>query len=469
MGRRGGGTHSGAQGSQSGGSSKVTLGQQVWRVLDSSFDVVHLLAPDRTILHSSSTGEDAFGYIQEETLGSDFLALVHPDDRQKVKAELASALATPGKTSSFRIRRRTATGSWLEVQEEMTAVAQPTSAPVVVLIGRQVESHVALNVAFRNLTQALNTLVVGDDAVVHATDEVGLIEAMCRAIVEEGGYRFAWVGYAEHDEAKSVRHIAQWGVSGDYPETVTVSWGAGPTSIGPGGIAIKTGEPAVIDDMLTDPRYIRWRDRAIAYRHRSGLAVPLRVHGEVIGFLGIYSELPSAFDEGAIIQLHRLGEHLGFGIERLRDVARLAQSLKGTITDLHKRLNEAEQQQLLQQERERIAEQLRRDLEDAIFGIGRRVNVMLGKSELGTASAEPLLEARRIAAQAVKAIPFSDLNPRQSEILRLVAEGHSNREIGMKLHLSENTIKTHLQTIFNKLSVRNRVEAAVVATNRKIK
>ena len=51
----------------------------------------------------------------------------------------------------------------------------------------------------------------------------------------------------------------------------------------------------------------------------------------------------------------------------------------------------------------------------------------------------------------------------QREILALVSEGYSNREIANRVHLSENTVKTHLQEIFRKLGVRNRVEAAIRA------
>jgi DNA-binding CsgD family transcriptional regulator len=52
----------------------------------------------------------------------------------------------------------------------------------------------------------------------------------------------------------------------------------------------------------------------------------------------------------------------------------------------------------------------------------------------------------------------------QREILTLVIEGYSNREIAGRVHLSENTVKSHLQQIFRTLGVRNRVEAAMRAT-----
>jgi DNA-binding NarL/FixJ family response regulator len=58
------------------------------------------------------------------------------------------------------------------------------------------------------------------------------------------------------------------------------------------------------------------------------------------------------------------------------------------------------------------------------------------------------------------------LNRSQVAILRLVRRGYSNREIAADVHLSENTVKTHLQDVFRKLGARNRVEAAMLAAER---
>jgi two-component system, NarL family, response regulator DevR len=55
------------------------------------------------------------------------------------------------------------------------------------------------------------------------------------------------------------------------------------------------------------------------------------------------------------------------------------------------------------------------------------------------------------------------LSASQVAILRLISLGHSNREIAADVHLSENTVKSHVQEIFRKLGVRNRVEAAILA------
>jgi len=51
------------------------------------------------------------------------------------------------------------------------------------------------------------------------------------------------------------------------------------------------------------------------------------------------------------------------------------------------------------------------------------------------------------------------LTPREHEILGLIAEGLSNREIGERLFVSENTVKTHSSRVFEKLGVNRRVQA----------
>ncbi len=58
---------------------------------------------------------------------------------------------------------------------------------------------------------------------------------------------------------------------------------------------------------------------------------------------------------------------------------------------------------------------------------------------------------------------IDDLTPRERDILNCLAEGMSNKQIASRLHMGERTVKHHMTNILQKLRVKNRVEAALIA------
>ena len=62
-------------------------------------------------------------------------------------------------------------------------------------------------------------------------------------------------------------------------------------------------------------------------------------------------------------------------------------------------------------------------------------------------------------------IDLNVLSRREKEVLILIGDGMSNKIIASYLHISENTIKAHVQNILKKLQIRSRVQAAVLANN----
>lgn len=99
------------------------------------------------------------------------------------------------------------------------------------------------------------------------------------------------------------------------------------------------------------------------------------------------------------------------------------------------------------------------ELFEALRGIVR------GEAPLSSGLAVKLLRefARQAHEPVVPAPPRTALSPREKEILALVADGKSNKEIATVLALAENTVKNHVKNVLENLHLENRVQAAVFA------
>jgi DNA-binding NarL/FixJ family response regulator len=73
---------------------------------------------------------------------------------------------------------------------------------------------------------------------------------------------------------------------------------------------------------------------------------------------------------------------------------------------------------------------------------------------------------QEIAARLADRMMRTDLTPREIEILPMLAKGHTNKQIGKALGISENTVKNHVNSIIEKLEVSDRTQAATTAIQR---
>jgi DNA-binding NarL/FixJ family response regulator len=91
--------------------------------------------------------------------------------------------------------------------------------------------------------------------------------------------------------------------------------------------------------------------------------------------------------------------------------------------------------------------------------------IAAGEALLAPTVTRRLLErfAHTLPGEEARQPSLAALSERELEILRLLASGLSNAELASQLYLSEPTIKTHLSSIFRKLSVRDRVQAVIAA------
>ena len=176
----------------------------------------------------------------------------------------------------------------------------------------------AINRELRRLNRALRALSACNQALALTNNEQSLLDQICDIIVRVGGYHFAWIGFAQQDEAKSVTPVAFAGHEDGYLKEIVVTWSDATTGHGPTGTAIRENQICVIADAERDPRFAPWRVKAKRRGYAAMIALPLRVAGSCFGALGIYSEQAGSFDSSEVELLSEMANNLAFGITALR-------------------------------------------------------------------------------------------------------------------------------------------------------
>ena len=151
-----------------------------------------------------------------------------------------------------------------------------------------------------------------------AEDEASLMREICRILVVEGGWRMAWVGAAEPGPAKRVRLVAQAGIEVSELGSLEIVWDDTPAGRGPTGTAIRTGQPVVCRNLLTDANFAPWRELAARYGALAAIALPLTGETGVFGAISLYAVDPAALAPAEVDLLRRLADNLSYALRVLR-------------------------------------------------------------------------------------------------------------------------------------------------------
>ena len=245
-----------------------------------------------------------------------FLGSIHPADREAVdKAWIAAMRGAP-----YDIEHRIVVSGALKWVRERAEIEFDKDGRAVEGIGtvqditerkRAQEELLRVNRAHRALSSC-------NEALIRATEESAWLDEVCRIIVDKAGYRFCWVGRAEHDELKTVSAVAQDGVNEGYLKAVNVTWADVDRGRGPTGTCIRTGQTRIVKNTATDPTFALWRDEALERGYASMIAIPIVVDAEPFGALSIYAAEAEAFRDEEVTLLTELAGDLGYGVTTLR-------------------------------------------------------------------------------------------------------------------------------------------------------
>jgi PAS domain S-box-containing protein len=268
-------------------------------------------------IYANRAAEEISDYTEEELCGMHFWNIVHPDYRDMIKERghnRQQGKALP-RAYEFKIITKNGTEKWVSLtgnpiryEDKPTALISVTD---ITERKRADEELIRVNRALRMLSDT-------NQALIRIADEATLLNEVCRITIEVGGYRMAWIGLAENDEAKTVRPIVHAGFESGYIESANLTWADNERGRGPIGTAIRTGQPSITRNIPQDPAFALWRESAMQRGYKSNIALPIISEGQTLGVLEIYSVNTDAFDAKEVEILKEMAGDLAFGITALR-------------------------------------------------------------------------------------------------------------------------------------------------------
>lgn len=288
-------------------------------IVQSSDDAIIGKDLEGLITSWNAGAERIYGYAAPEMVGRSIAVLVpqgHEDEVPHILAQLREGRHV----QHFETIRRRKDGREIHVSLTISPIHDAAGEIVgVSTIARDITERKRAEEAMHRLNRELRAISNCNQTLLRATDEQALLSDVCRIVCDEAGYRMAWVGYAEHDDAKTVRPVAWAGAEDGYLAAATITWADNEWGRGPAGTAVRSGTTACIQDFLTAPQAVPWREQALRRGYRSSIALPLKDDaGSVSGVLSIYSTQPGTFTPDEIRLMEELAGDLAFGIATLR-------------------------------------------------------------------------------------------------------------------------------------------------------
>lgn len=281
-------------------------------------DYCYMITPEGTILDVNKAALMVLGYNKEELVGQPLQTIYAPESLPKIR-QLFTVRKKTGKINDKEMviltkegNRRTVLLSVVSTRDRAGKILYSVSLQKDITERKQAEKSLS------RANRALITLSACNEALVHSHEEFNLLRDICQLIVEIGGYRFAWIGYAEFDKKKTVRPVAHFGQDEGYLQKVKITWSDTKWGQGPTGTAIRKGTPNIVRIIPKESHYAPWRREARKRGYNSSIALPLIHDEQTLGALNIYSTEADALDPDEVKLLMELANDLAYGIVALR-------------------------------------------------------------------------------------------------------------------------------------------------------
>lgn len=291
--------------------------QRLREVMDglSSAFFIGMMTVDGILTYANRTALQAVGLERKDVLGKPFVETPWWNYSEVMRQKLRDAitLAAKGEPSRFEAIFEDIHGELITTDFSLYPVLD-AKGQVAYLVpsGHNVTERKAVE-------RALQMLNACHEALLKAQDEIKLLEDVCQLIVDVGGYRLAWVGYAQHDEIKSIKPVAYVGEDKGLLSDTVLTWAENdPRGQGASGQCLRTAEVVICEDIQQQFSMEYLRNIAKNVGLRGGISLPLKQNGRTFGVLTIASSSVFKVTDNEVNLLKKLAESVAYGVESLR-------------------------------------------------------------------------------------------------------------------------------------------------------
>jgi diguanylate cyclase (GGDEF)-like protein/PAS domain S-box-containing protein len=309
---------------------KDEIGESYRSIVDTAPDGILVVDETGGIVMANRRAEALFGYGENELVGVGIETLVPEGLRQRHAALREDYLARPtqrrmGSGPGTNLRARRKDGSEF-VANISLGPRQTRSGLTVTAIVHDVSGTVRHEIEIDRVNRALRLLTAAAQAMRGAQSEIELLETLCRIVIEVGGYRFAFIGFADDDERKTVQPVAWSGFEDGFLDELVLTRDDSPSDCDTAGTALRSGRHVVVRSIASAASVAPWRESLLKRGYASVAAFPLRIEGVVQAVLVIYAATEDAFGEEECTLLEDLAADIGYGIAALRAAERSQQA-----------------------------------------------------------------------------------------------------------------------------------------------
>jgi diguanylate cyclase (GGDEF)-like protein/PAS domain S-box-containing protein len=269
------------------------------------------------VLQVNARSTSIIGFLPEEIVGKSIVDITHPNDLEK-SLEKYKELMT-GQIDEYQLEKQYANkqGTYVWCRLSISSVKDDGGIPQYSIahiedISERKKSEESLH----RYNRALQVLNQCNATLFHSTNAEELLNEVCKIVVQMGGYRFAWVGYIQDDEEKTIKPMAKSGYEEGYLD-VKICLNTNDKNYCSLTDAINSLEVKAIRNIKTEKAELNWRDAALKRGYYSTISLPLIVDAQAFGAISIYSGEVDVFDKDEITLLKNLAENLSFGIQSI--------------------------------------------------------------------------------------------------------------------------------------------------------